>query len=143
MLDPGPGDGNGPLPISQTDHEELMSKANLGSIHEQVDLFQASRLGLQPLLGNRPIPFPDADCRVVQKAAKSSGGAYQLCRSRDLPGDLAQMDRVTFMNTDHQPDKVPNLSDSLLRPQFTNPAHPCIIEAVGRHEVPPFLDKFC
>src|SRR5271157_2641126 len=97
VLDPGPCDRDGPFPIRQADQEQLMSKANFGSIHDQVDLSQTPRLSLQPLLCNRLVPLPDADCRVVQEAAQTLDRAQQLRRSRDLPGDLTQMDRVTFV----------------------------------------------
>ena len=119
-----------------------MTETNSRSIHDQPDLSQAVRLSFQPLLGNRLVPFPYTDSRILQKAAQALGGTEQQCSSGDLPGNLAQMHRTTFIDTNHQPNEVPDLSDPLRRSQFTNSSQPSIIEAVGRHELPPFLEMF-
>jgi hypothetical protein len=70
-----------------------MSKANLRSIHDQKDLSQTGRLGLQPLLSNQPVLLPHLDRRVLQKAAQALGGADQHRRTRDLDGNPAKVRR--------------------------------------------------
>src|SRR3989304_232769 len=135
MLDPGPGNRDGPFAISQTDHQQLMSKTNFRAIYNQTDLSQAMPLGLQPFTRNRLIPFTHPDRRIIQKTAQPSGDAHQL----GWAGNLAQMHRATLVDPDHQPDKVTHLRDPLTRSQFTNPSHPGIIELVDRHGVTPIL----
>jgi hypothetical protein len=52
------------------------------------------------------------------------------------------VDRATFINADHQPNKIADLGDPGFRLQFTNLLHPSIIEAVGWHWVTPLLEWF-
>ena len=40
MLDPGPGNRDGAFLISQADYEQLMSKVNFRTIHDQTALSQ-------------------------------------------------------------------------------------------------------
>jgi hypothetical protein len=42
---------------------------------------------------------------------------------------------MTMINANHQPDKVLNLCDPLLRPQFTNSRFPSTIGLVDRHRI--------
>jgi hypothetical protein len=139
MFDPGPGNRDGPFAISQTDHQQLMTKTNFRAIHNQTDLSQALPLGLQPFPRNRRIPFPYSDRRIVQETTQPSGNAYRFGWAGDLAGNLAQMHRATLVNPDHQPDEVTHLRDPLTRSQFTNSAHPGIIERVGRHGISPCI----
>src|SRR5271157_1555435 len=106
ISDPGPCDRDGPLPIRQTDHEQLMTETNFGPIYDQTELSQGLPLGLKPLLGDRPIPLPHIESRIIQKTAQAPRNAHQLRFSRDLHGDPAQTDRMTLINTDHQPHEV-------------------------------------
>ena len=114
-----------------------MPKTNFRTIHDQTDLSQTIPLRFQPLTCNRLIPFTHTNSRVIHKAVQPPGDAQQLCRARDLPGDLAQMYRATFEDPYDQPDKVPLLRNSLIWPQFTNSLHPCMIEFVDRHSTAP------
>src|SRR5271157_42643 len=116
-----------------------MSKTDFGTIHDQTDLSQTAPLGLQPVLRDRSVPFPDIDRRVIQKTAQTPGSAHQFRLARDLPGDPAQIHRMTLIDTDHQPHKVSYLRDSLVRPQFTNSLHPVMIEIVDRHSTAPVV----
>ncbi|MFA5873540.1 MAG: hypothetical protein WC832_06215 [Anaerolineales bacterium] len=68
MLDPGPANRDGAFPISQADYEQLMSKANFRTIHDQTDLSQTMSLSLQPLVRYWLIPFPDTNGWIVQEA---------------------------------------------------------------------------
>jgi hypothetical protein len=52
------------------------------------------------------------------------------------------MHRATFINADHQPNKISDLGDPGFWLQFTNPLHPSIIELVGWHWVTPYLKWF-
>src|SRR5512136_1234866 len=142
MFDPRPRNRDGSPPISQRDHEQLMPKTNLRSVHDQADFFQRLPLGLQPLLCNWTIPLPHLQSWVVQKTTQSPGRADQFGPPRNFAGYPAQSHRTTLIDTDQEPNKIPDLSDSLLWPQFTNSAHPCIIERVGRHAVTPCLKWF-
>ena len=92
-----------------------MSKTNLGTIHDQTDLMQTLPLGLQPLAGDWLVPLPYAGGRVIQKSAQSSGGAHQLRRTRNFACNLVQIDRLILIDPNRQPDKVPNLGNSLIR----------------------------
>src|SRR3990172_8268560 len=106
MLDPGPGNRDGPFAISQTDHQQLMSKTNFRAIHNQTDLSQALPLGLQPFPRNRLIPFTHLDreswrsapISIIQKTVQPSGDAHQLGRAGYLASNLAQMHRATLVN---------------------------------------------
>src|SRR5512140_591409 len=119
-----------------------MIETNFRSIHDQPDLSQSLCLGLQPLASDRLVPLSHPHGRVLQETAHTLGGAHEQSRARDLAGDLAHMHRTTFIDANHQPNEVPNLGNSLVWPQFTNSSQPSIIEAVGRHEDPPFLELF-
>ena len=112
-----------------------MSKTNFRAIHDQTDLTQATPLDMQPSLGNRLVSLPDPDGRVIQEAAQTPGQTNQLRRAGDLPDNLAQVDRATFINADHQPNKVTDLWYPGLRLQFTNLPHPRFIAMVDRHWV--------
>ena len=142
MFDPGSGNWDSTFPVRQTDHEQLMSKTNFRTICDQADLSQTVPLGLQPLARNRLVPFSNADCRVIQKTAQTPGDAQQFRCARNIPGDLAQMHRTTFVEPNPQPDKVAHLGYSLAWSQFTNSPHLCIIELVDRHWITPFLKWF-
>jgi hypothetical protein len=110
-----------------------MPKTNLRTIHDQTDLSQTTPLGFQPLARNWLVPFTHTNGRVVYKAVQPPGDAQQLRRARNLPGDLAQMYRATFVDPYDQPDKVTLLGNSLIWSQFTNSLHPSMIEFVDRH----------
>jgi hypothetical protein len=49
LSDPGPGKGDGSFSVSKTDHQQLIPKANLGTVYDQSDFSQMSELHLQPL----------------------------------------------------------------------------------------------
>ncbi len=141
-LDPGPGDGDGSLPVRQTDDQQLMPKANLGAIDDQPDFSHMPELCFQPLPSDGLVPFPYSDGGVIQQPAQPPGCTQQLGWTRDLPGNAAQTHRPALINADHQPDKVAYLSNSLARSQFLNPMNPGMIQDVGRHDDPP-VKKFC
>lgn len=89
VLDPRPGDRNGALPVGQADDQQLMPKSNPGPIHHQPDLAQVPKLGLQPLPGNRLIPFSHSDRWVIQQTAQPARGTRQFGFARDLACHLA------------------------------------------------------
>ena len=142
VFDPGPGDWDGSFAISQTDDQQLVSKANLRAIHNQTDLSQIAELGFQPLSCNWLVPLPNSDSSVVQQPAQAAGGAQQLGRPGNLASDPAQANRTTLINPDKQPDKVAYLCDPLSRSQFLNPLKPGMIEPVDRRDDPPVCE-FC
>jgi hypothetical protein len=119
-----------------------MSKTNFRSFHDQTDLTQTVPLGLQPLLCDRQVPFPNIDRHIIQKAAQTPGQAYLLCSSGNLPGNLAKVNRAAFINTNHPPNKVADPGYSGFRLQFANLVHPSIIEAVDRHWATPGIKWF-
>ena len=125
-LDPGPRDWNGSLSICYRNDQQLMSKANLGSIHGQADFPNPAQLFFQPMTGNRFVPFAHPDSRVVQQPAHSSCSAGQLYRSRYLTRYFAQMHRSALINTNDQPDETSHLSDPLAGSQLSNSLVPYI-----------------
>ncbi len=136
-LDPGPRDWNGSLSICNRNDQQLMSKANLGSIHGQADFPNPAQLFFQPMTGNRFVPFAHPDSRVVQQPAHSSCSAGQLCRSRYLTRYFAHMHRSALINTNDQPDETSHLSDPLAGSQLSNSLVPYIIQLVDRHVTSP------
>ena len=66
MLDPRPGNRYGATTVGQTDHQQLVRKANLTAILDQPDLLPLFRLTFDLLPGNRFIPFPHHNGRVGQ-----------------------------------------------------------------------------
>jgi hypothetical protein len=99
-------------------------------------------LSLQPLVRYWLIPFPDTNGWIVQEAAQSSGDTQQLRRAGDLPSNLAQMHRAALVDSNHQPDEVAHLRNSLTWSQFTNSLYPSMIELVYRHWASP-RNEFC
>ena len=123
VLDPGPGNRDGPFPIGQTDNQQLMSKANLGAIYDQTDFSQMPELSFQPLPSDGFVPFPYSDSRIVQQPAQSPGGTQQFGWSGFLPCNSAQTNRPALINTDDQPDKIADLGNPLTGSQFPNSAN--------------------
>src|SRR6266576_1517741 len=119
-----------------------MREPDPSAIHNQVDFSTGNPLRLQPLPGNRFIPFTNLDSWIVQKTTEPLHYTRQLGLPRNLPCDPAQVHRTALMNADHQPNKVSHLGDSLFRTQFTNLLNPCMIEAVDRHFVTPCIKWF-
>ena len=75
MFHPGPGDRNRPLAVCQTDNQQLMPKTDLGSIHNQTDLSEVAKLGLQPLPRHWLVPFSDSEW-LDFPAIGSGGGSH-------------------------------------------------------------------
>src|SRR4030065_2419200 len=73
VIDPGPGNGNGSFPISQTDDQQLVSKTDLGPIHDQPDLLHMPGLTFHPAPCNGFIPGMNIDPRVGQQPAQALG----------------------------------------------------------------------
>jgi len=57
MLDPGPGNWDRTSAICQADHQQLMTIANFGAIHDQMDFSKLRELLGKPLNSNWLIPF--------------------------------------------------------------------------------------
>ena len=74
---------------------------------------------------------------LSRKRLKRRAVLTSIAGPGDLSGDLAQVDRFTLIDPDHQPEKVPYLRNSLVRSQFTNSTHPVMIEFVDRHSTAP------
>ena len=142
MFDPGSGDGDCSFAIRQTDDQQLMSKANLGAIYNQTDLSQVAKLGFQPQPGDRLIPFPYSNGRVVQQSAHATGGAQQLGSAGDLASNPAQTHRPALVDASHQPSKIAYLGNPLFGSRFLNPLKPGMIEPVDRRDDPPVCE-FC
>ncbi len=49
ILDPGPGDGDRPFAVGQTNDQQLMSETDLGAVHNQADFTQMMKLRCWPL----------------------------------------------------------------------------------------------
>ncbi len=137
MRHPGPGDRDRSFAVSQTDDQQLMSTANLGTVHDQLDLAQMPILGCQPLSGDRLILAAHPDGRVIQEPTQSPNCAQELRFSRNLASDLAQGYRSALVDPHQQPGEVSHLCDPLSGPQFPNSLNPCMILAVDRHRSPP------
>jgi len=142
MFDPSPGQWDSPLPVCLADNQQLMPKANLGSIYLQMDFAQMLDLGFQPLPSDRCIPVSYSNRRIVQQSAQASGDTQQYCLARDLTRNSAEIYRTALINTNYQPDKVAYLGNALAGAQFLNPANLCIIELVDRHQTSPEV-LFC
>jgi site-specific DNA recombinase len=142
VFDPSPGNGNGSFSVGQTDDQQLMSKSDLSTIHDQTDLSRMSKLPLQPFPGDGFVPGPDPYGWVSQQSTKAPVYTQQLCRTGNLSGNPAQTDRTALKDPDDQPDKVASLSNALIGAQVLNSLKPGMIEMVGRHEVPP-VKEFC
>ncbi len=110
---PGPGDRDRSLPIGQADHQQLVSKPNLGPIHDQMDLSQPMELGSQPFTSNRLIPLSNTDGRIIQQAAQPTNGTQQLGITWDLSRNPTQAYRATLVDPDDQPDHIADLGNSL------------------------------
>jgi hypothetical protein len=142
MFDPGPGDGNGSFSIGQAYDQKLMPKADLGVIHDQSDFFQVPQLSFQPVSSHRLVPFLHSDGWIIQQPTQSPSVTQQLSWTRNLPCNAAQAHRPALKDTDHQPNKIANLSNAFSGSQFPNPANPGIIEVVRPFEDPP-VKEFC
>lgn len=94
-----------------------MSITNFRSIHDQTNLSQKMQLGSQPLLGDRLIPFPNTNGRIIQEAAQSPGQTHLRSSAGYLSGYLAEMNRTAFINTNQQPHKVADLGNPGFRLQ--------------------------
>jgi hypothetical protein len=127
MIEPGPSNGDGSLPVSQTNDQQLMGKANLGAIDYQPDFTQAAVLSFQPLPSDGLVPFSYSDRWIGQQSAQAPGGAQQLCLTRHLTSDAAQTYRPALKNPHHKPGKIPYLGDPLLRSQFHDSLFPGMI----------------
>jgi hypothetical protein len=142
MFDPGPGNGIGSFSVSQTDDQQLMSKTNLVTIHDQTDLTEMTELVFLLLSSNRSIHFPYPDGWIIQQLAHTSLCAQQLRQTWNLSGNSAQANRMALINANHQPDKIAHLSNSFACSQFLNSMIPGRIQGVDRHDDPP-VKKFC
>jgi hypothetical protein len=80
------------MAISQGHHQELMTKTNLGPIHDQSDLTHPFKLRAQPFLRDRLVPPAHIHGRVGQEAAHAFDRRDILGRSDHLSGDPAQVD---------------------------------------------------
>ena len=133
MLDPCPRNRNSAFTVSQTDDQQLMSKTNFGSIHNQPYLLEMTGLTCQPASRNWLIPGMNIDCWVCQQPAQALYGTEQLCFTRYLPCNPAQVHRSALVNSDQQPSKIPNACFSFRRLQLSNFHKPSMIEIVDRH----------
>jgi hypothetical protein len=133
LPDPGSGNRNGSSSVRKTDHQQLMTKTDLGAVNDQADFSQVSELSSHPFSSDGFIPLAHADSGIIQQPAQTSGGAQQLGRSGDLPRNPAQVHRSALINSDQQPGKVLNTGNSFHRSQLLNFHNPSMIESVDRH----------
>lgn len=66
MFDPGPSNRDGFFSIGQVNHQQLMPKANLGTIHNQTNFSLVAQLSFQSVSRNQCIPFPYSDGWISQ-----------------------------------------------------------------------------
>jgi hypothetical protein len=92
---------------------------------------------LQYISGNRLVPLTHPNRRIVQQANQSPRDTRRLGFPRYLKSDFAQVNRLAFVNTDEQPDKVAQARDVLTRTQLLNPVKPGMIQTVDRRRLPP------
>lgn len=121
MFDLGPGNRDDSFAIGQTDHQQLMSEANLDAIHDQTNLSQVTKLGFQPHPGDRLVPFPHSNGRIVQQPTQVAGHAQQFGPSRDLACNAAQAYRPAFMYAGQQSGEIVYLYNPLARSKLLNP----------------------
>ena len=110
-----------------------MRKANLGAVHDEPDLADPLELRSQPSFGDWLIPTMYIDGWVREKAAQPPHRTHILGGTHDFASDPTEVDRVTMIDSNHQPDKVLHLCNPLLRTQFTNSRFPSTIGLVDRH----------
>ena len=120
MRCPTPGNWNRMFPISQTDHQQLMTKSYFCFIHNQTHLLKRMGLLFKSASCNWFIPRPHVYRRIVQKTAQTTGMSQQLHFVWCFASDVAETHRVKAMNSDHQSDKIANLCNSFSWLQFTN-----------------------
>ncbi len=94
MRYPTPGNRDRTLPISQTDHQQLMRKSYFCSIHNQTHLLKRMGLLFKPASRNGLISRPHVYRRIVQKTAQPTGTAQQLHFTWYLACDTAQVRRT-------------------------------------------------
>src|SRR4030066_1749672 len=135
LPDPGPGNRNGSFSVSKTDHQQLMTKTDLGAVYDQADFSQVPELSFQPLSSDGFIPLTHADSGIIHQPAQSSRSAQQPGWSGNLPRNPAQIHRSTFINSDHQPGEVLNTGNSFHWSQLLNFHNQSMIESVDRHGI--------
>jgi hypothetical protein len=72
---------------------------------------------------------------ISQKPAQALDKTEQLGLSRHFSGDSAEVNRPALMNSNHQPGKIPDTSNSFGRLQLSNFHKPGMIELVDRHGI--------
>ena len=122
--DPGPGDRDGSFTVGQSDEQQLMSTASLGTIHNQTDPCQTMKLRSQLCSGNRLVPHPHPDSWIAQQSAQSPNSTQELSFSRHLSGNLAQGHRLALVDLHQHPDEVTHLSDPFSRSMLLNSPKP-------------------
>jgi hypothetical protein len=128
-----PGNRDSTFPVSQTDDQQLMRKANFGSIHNQPYLLKTTGLTCQPAPSNRLVPISNINRRVGQKSAQALYQAEQLRFTRNFARNPAKAYRTTLMNPDDQPGEVLEAGFPFHRLQLSNSLVPSMIEIVDRH----------
>src|SRR5215216_2252678 len=113
---PTPNDGEGPSPISQAHHQQLMVEADLAPIDYETDLAvrRGERRPFQQAARQRLVPGPNSDGSVVQKATQAPGygGEGGPVGDGDLGGDLAQMHRAAQPKARQKPAEVAKAGDA-------------------------------
>ncbi len=134
LPDPCPGDWNSTFPVSQTDYQQLMGKADFGSIHNQTNLLKVFGLHFQPAACNWLVPITNIDHWVSQKSAQTLYHAEQLRFTWDLARNPAQTYRTALMNAHDQPGEILDACFSFARVQLSNSHVPSMIEIVDWHD---------
>jgi hypothetical protein len=138
VFDPGPSNWNGPFSVCQADNQQLMPKANLGPVYNQMHLSEMTELCFKSLASDRFVPFPHPDGRIIQQSAQTPCVTQQLRRTGDFPCNSAQGNGSSLVDADDQPDEVAYLCDPLVWSQLVDLLILGMIELVDRHWVTPF-----
>ena len=141
LPDPCPGNWNRAFSVGQADDQQLMDKTNFGPIYDQPDLLKMASLTYQPASCDRIVPGMHINCWIGQKPAQALNKTEQLSLSRHLSGDLIEINRPALMNSNHQPGKIPDTSNSFGRLQLSNCPKPSMIEIVDRHGILLFFGR--
>ena len=67
-----------------------------GKRGETTELFE---LGVQPLMSDWLIPYPNPDGRIIEQAAQPASGTEQPGPARNPVRDSAQVNRAALVNT--------------------------------------------
>jgi hypothetical protein len=126
-----------PAAVSNANHQQLMTKANLAPVHNQANppIMLRRRFQQRPSFGC--IPLPDIHRRIIQEATQAPDFTVSCRRARYLPCDLMQMHRFAQVDTHTHPHTYAQPRDPFVRPQLSHGLLYDMINLGDRHVDPP------